>query len=59
MSAAKYGCWQRHPYAYVYYPTGGSKPIPHVLSRDCQYRHTALGKADPKCLGCVWRRGVA
>lgn len=23
----------------------------------CQYTLTALGAADPKCLGCLWRKG--
>jgi len=60
MTAAPfYGCHNRKPYAASYLPTGGSKPIPHVLSTSCQYRHTELGKADQKCTGCSWRVEVA
>lgn len=55
----QYGCYNRPPYRDSYTATGGHKPIPHVLSRTCQYRHTALGQADAKCLGCCWREGVA
>lgn len=29
--------------------------IPFVNSRECQYRHTDLGKADARCDGCTWR----
>jgi hypothetical protein len=28
---------------------------PNVFTRDCQYRKTELGKADPGCVGCKWR----
>jgi hypothetical protein len=59
MTAPVYGCFNRHPYATSYLPTGGSTPIPHVLSTSCQYRHTALGQADPKSTGCSWRVEVA
>jgi hypothetical protein len=54
-AAPVYGCHSRKPYAASYLPTGGSKPIPHVLSRDCCYTHSDLGQADPKCAGCCWR----
>ena len=29
--------------------------IPDEMTKDCQYRHTDLGKADQKCEGCKWR----
>ena len=29
--------------------------IPDEMTKDCQYRHTDLGKADKKCEGCKWR----
>lgn len=29
--------------------------IPFVMSKDCQYTHTALGQADPGCVGCKHR----
>jgi hypothetical protein len=50
-----YGCHNRPPFAPFYYATGGRQPIPHVMTRDCQYRKTDLGKADPKCEGCKHR----
>jgi len=28
---------------------------PNVFTRDCRYRKTDLGKADPGCVGCKWR----
>jgi hypothetical protein len=28
---------------------------PNVFTRDCQFRKTELGKADPGCVGCKWR----
>ncbi len=28
---------------------------PNVFTRDCRYRLTELGKADPGCVGCKWR----
>lgn len=51
----KYGCHNRPPFAQVYFSTGGRQPIRHVMTTDCQYRHTDLGKADPKCEGCKHR----
>lgn len=55
MSAPVYGCHNRQPFGQVYFATGGLKPIPHVMTRECQYRKTELGKVDPKCDGCRWR----
>jgi hypothetical protein len=28
---------------------------PNVFTKDCQYRKTDLGKADPGCVGCKWK----
>jgi hypothetical protein len=47
----KYGCYNRKPFNNYYHATGGDKPIPHVLTTDCRYTHTELGKSDPKCDG--------
>lgn len=30
-------------------------PSPFRMSAECQFTHTALGKADPKCVGCKHR----
>jgi len=46
------GCFNREPFKPYYYATGGNKPIPHVLSKDCEYKHSNIGKTDPKCDGC-------
>lgn len=29
--------------------------IADPMTKDCQYTHTRLGQADPKCAGCKWR----
>lgn len=51
-----YGCHDRAPYRPYHLPTGAENlrkyRIPHVMTRDCQYRHTDLGKTDPKCTNC-------
>lgn len=51
----KYGCHNRAPFNAHYFATGSDKPIPHAMTKDCQYRFTDLGKADPKCDGCKHR----
>jgi hypothetical protein len=48
----KYGCHNREHFKPFHYPTGGDKKIPHVMTQDCQYRKTELGKNDPKCNDC-------
>lgn len=52
----KYGCFDRSPFKPYHLPTGAPdeplRRIPHVMTQDCQYRHTELGKADPGCNGC-------
>lgn len=32
--------------------------VPFDNSPDCKYTESALGQADPKCLGCNWRKTV-
>lgn len=55
----QYGCHDRAPFKEYHLPTGADNlrkyRIPNVMTKDCQYRHTELGKADPKCDGCKWR----
>jgi len=55
----KNGCFDRPPYKPYYLPTGAPDlpeyRIPHVMTNDCQYRHTDLGKSDPACEGCKHR----
>lgn len=29
--------------------------VPDEMSKECQYTHTDLGQADPKCSGCKHR----
>lgn len=54
-----YGCHNRAPFRPYHLPTGAENTpkarIPHVLTTDCQYRHTELGKADIKCTNCKHR----
>jgi hypothetical protein len=52
MSQNNYGCYNRKPFHAYYHATGSDKQIPHVLTTECQYRKTELGKTDPKCNGC-------
>lgn len=66
MTASLYGCHNRPPFRSVmpaqagWYMDGHTR-TPHMVSvrhqntTDCQYRHSQLGKADPKCDGCKWR----
>ena len=57
MSESKYGCHNRAPFKDVN-PVMGSGAIvniPNRMTRECQYRHTDLGKVDVKCEGCSWR----
>ena len=59
----KYGCHDRPPYkpsqpvqsgwyADGYTKTPRMVPMPHVMTTDCQFTHTELGKIDAKCEGC-------
>jgi hypothetical protein len=47
-----YGCYNRKPFHAYYHATGSDKQIPHVMTTECQYRKTELGKTDPKCNEC-------
>ena len=58
MSSQTYGCHNRAPFQPKYRAANG-EPVQHKMTTDCQYRHTELGKADPKCAGCRWREGKA
>ena len=40
--------------AIVYTPRVVKRSWPIVFTRDCRYRLTELGKADPGCVGCKW-----
>jgi hypothetical protein len=62
-----YGCYNRPAYREVspaqdgYYLDGVTRTprltaVRHVLSRDCQYTHSALGQADAGCQGCKHRQ---
>jgi hypothetical protein len=59
MNQKRNGCHDHPPFKPYYLPTGAPDTpeyrIPHVMTRDCQYQHTDLGKADPKCQGCKHR----
>ena len=61
-----YGCHNRTPFRDVYpvqdgHFMDGKTRVPrmtaakHVLSRDCQYTKSDLGRVDPGCVGCKWR----
>lgn len=54
-----YGCHNRAPFKPFHLPTGAENDrkhrIPHVMTTACQYRHTELGKTDPKCTDCKHR----
>lgn len=61
-----YGCHNRPPFRGVYKAQDGyfaagfertdrMKATRHVMTTDCQYTKTDLGKVDPKCAGCKWR----
>ncbi len=64
-----YGCHNREPFRETVMVQDGwtqSKPeassrlprmvaTPFRMSQLCEYRHTDLGKADARCVGCKWR----
>ena len=66
----KYGCHNRSDYAPYHMAQDGytsSKPdsdsrlpkmvkVPHVMTRDCQYTLTELGKVDSKCNHCKHKK---
>lgn len=57
------GCHNRAPYpqALVMVDAGANpwEPrkviVPFAFTRECNYTHTDLGKADKGCTGCKWR----
>ena len=62
----KYGCHNRAAYRpaeavqdgnYLdgYTRTPRMIAVPHVMTTDCQFTHTELGKIDAKCAGCLWK----
>lgn len=62
----KYKCHNRKPYPthqvvsdghYIdgYTRTPRLVHMPVSGSADCQYTHSTLGQADPRCRGCTWR----
>ena len=62
-----YGCYNRPAYREVlpvqdgYYLDGVTRTprltaVRHVLSKTCQYTHSALGQADSGCQGCQHRK---
>ncbi|MDF3019353.1 MAG: hypothetical protein K0Q92_656 [Steroidobacteraceae bacterium] len=58
-----YGCHNRKPLRKWrnvqegWNPLGTQRLVLTVdpMTKDCQYTHTKLGQADPKCEGCKWR----
>ena len=52
----KYGCHNRLPFKQYHLPTGAENfkknRIPHVMTTECQFTKTDLGKTDPKCNNC-------
>lgn len=62
-----YGCHNRAPYLtsmpmqsgwYMdgYTRTPRMVSMPFRMSMDCEYTLTDLGKVDPKCEGCKWKK---
>jgi len=58
MSERLNGCHNRAPLK-PSYRTSSGEVVEHVMSTDCRYRKTELGKADPGCTGCRWREEEA
>lgn len=57
----KNGCHNRKPFITTvssisgYVPEGTERPSwPNVMSMDCEYQKSELGKADKSCAGCTW-----
>ena len=64
-----YACHNRKPFNPFhhaqdgYYANSASRlqklvDVPHVMTTDCQYTKTDLGKTDPKCEGCKHKEPV-
>lgn len=70
-----YGCFDRPPFRTTvpmqdgwrttnFTREGGTRePVmvsaPFVMEPACQYTHTELGQADPRCAGCKWKTEAA
>lgn len=59
MSAYRYGCHDRRPFAQFYALTGGGLQK-NVFAQGenngiCKFTHSPLGRTDPGCQGCRWR----
>lgn len=52
-----YGCYNRQPFKPAFKAQDGEKQVfvEFKMTKDCQYKHTELGKKDPKCVGCLWK----
>lgn len=61
-----YGCHNRPEYRtttamqHGWYMDGHTRTprmtaVPFRMSRQCNYTHTYLGRADSRCQGCKWR----
>jgi hypothetical protein len=64
-----YGCFDRAPYLTSipaqngwfmdgYTRTPRMVPMPFRMSKDCNYKTTALGEKDKGCDGCKWKAGA-
>ena len=59
----RYGCHNRAPYplTVVVQERDDSRrqpeiSYPHVMAKDCQFTLSELGRVDPRCDGCSWRK---
>ena len=54
MIPKKYQCHNRAPFLPIVRmeKAGQVTEWPFAMNPNCQYTHTDLGKADPRCLGC-------
>ena len=67
LATSSYGCHNRAPFREIYpvqdgHWMDGKTRVPkmtaakHVLSRDCKYTLSDLGRKDQACTGCKWRK---
>ncbi len=54
-----YGCHNRKPFVDAYPMTKDGPPmfIKTFGNPDCQFALTELGKVDPRCTGCIHKKG--
>lgn len=50
------GCHNRLPFVAEYRLTGGGMQQNFSAGKPCEYTKSNLGKVDPGCTGCKWRR---